>query len=113
MKPLVEVLLPTRNRAALSGGDFPMTAVEQVRDFVPVEAVAAEFVATAAQAPLAPGVPWVRNVGTGRPQTLRAFAEHWWTQWNASGKLLPGALPYRQYEVMRYVPEVHGSFERP
>lgn len=48
----------------------------------------------------------IANVGTGRPQTLREFAEYWWKKWNASGKLLVGAVPYRENEVMRYVPDV-------
>jgi len=50
--------------------------------------------------------PLVANVGTGHPQTLLGFAEHWWKNWDAKGRLLPGALPYRDNEVMRYVPEV-------
>ena len=58
--------------------------------------------------PLATGhpSPLVANIGTGRPQTIRSFAEHWWNAWGATGKLLPGAIPYRPNEVMRYVPEV-------
>jgi len=50
--------------------------------------------------------PLVANVGTGHPQTLLGFAEHWWKKRGATGKLLPSALPYRDSEVMRYVPEV-------
>ncbi|MEI8283803.1 MAG: hypothetical protein WCG52_02325, partial [bacterium] len=52
----------------------------------------------------------VANIGTGHPQTIRSFAEHWWKKWDAKGKLLPGALPYRDNEVMRYVPEVSPLF---
>ena len=53
-----------------------------------------------------PGVPRVRNVGTGRPQSVREFAEHWWREFGARGKLLFGALPYREGEVMRFVPQI-------
>jgi hypothetical protein len=28
------------------------------------------------------------------------LAEHWWKEWGATGKLLPGALPYRANEVI-------------
>ena len=28
------------------------------------------------------------------------LAEHWWKEWGATGKLLPGALPYRDNEVI-------------
>ena len=51
-------------------------------------------------------MPRVRNIGTGRPQTVRAFAEHWWREFGASGKLLVGALAYRDGEVMRFVPQI-------
>ena len=44
--------------------------------------------------------------GTQRQDNSRFFAEHWWKNWDAKGRLLPGALPYRDNEVMRYVPEV-------
>jgi nucleoside-diphosphate-sugar epimerase len=97
---------PALRQAALAGQDFPMTPGEQVRDFVPVQQVADAFVAALTRADLKPGEPVIENLGTGRPQTLRAFAEHWWRHWNAKGKLLVGALPYRENEVMRYVPQV-------
>lgn len=83
-----------------------MTAGEQVRDFIPVETVADAFVAALARTDLQAGEPKIENVGTGKPQTLRAFAEDWWKQWNAKGKLKIGAVPYRANEVMRYVPEI-------
>ena len=97
---------PSLRKSALCGEDFPMTTGEQVRDFVPVETVAAAFVSALTRTDLQPGNPRIENIGTGRPQTLRAFAEHWWQIWGATGKLLPGALPYRSNEVMRYVPQV-------
>jgi len=92
--------------AAMAGEDFPMTAGEQVRDFVPVEQVADIFVAGLTRVDLKPGEPRIENLGTGQPQTLAAFAEYWWNHWQAKGKLLIGALPYRENEVMRYVPSV-------
>jgi len=97
---------PSLRKAALAGEDFPMTAGEQIRDFVPVEMVAETFLAALARTDLLAGEPKVENVGTGKPQTLRAFAEHWWRHWNAKGKLKVGAVPYRPNEVMRYVPEI-------
>lgn len=96
---------PALRKAALSGEDFPMTPGEQVRDFMPVEDVARTFL-KAAQIPLEPGTPLVANVGTGTPQTLRAFAEFWWKKWGARGRILFGAVPYRTGEVPRYVPEI-------
>jgi len=97
---------PSLRKAALAGEDFPMTAGEQVRDFVPVETVADVFAGALTRADLRAGEPKIENVGTGKPQTLRGFAEFWWKQWNAKGKLEIGALPYRANEVMRYVPQM-------
>jgi len=99
-------LWPSLRRAALAGADYPMTLGEQVRDFIPVEQVAAAFVAALTRTDFQPGRPRIENLGTGRPQTLRAFAEHWWRQWQAPGRLRPGAIPYRANEVMRYVPQI-------
>lgn len=99
-------LWPSLRKAALAGEDFPMTPGDQVRDFIPVEEVAATFLTACTRTDLLPGVPCTENVGTGTPQTLRQFAEHWWAHWNASGNLLIGTTPYRPNEVMRYVPEV-------
>jgi len=95
---------PALRNAARLGEDFPMTDGEQVRDFVPVQLVAATFLNTCLREDLIRGCPIIENLGTGHPQSLRSFAESWWKQWEAKGKLLFGALPYRPNEVMRYVP---------
>ena len=97
---------PSLRAAALAGRDFPMTPGEQVRDYQPVEDVAAAFLDAATTLPLIPGEPLVQNVGSGDTQTLADFAEYWWRRWNATGRLLKGAMPYRRGEVMRYVPKI-------
>lgn len=98
-------LWPALRAAALAGGDFPMTAGEQVRDFTPVELVVARFLQHCRRPAIA-GQPVVENIGTGRPTSVRGFSEEWWARWGARGRLLVGALPYRTDEVMRYVPNV-------
>lgn len=97
---------PALRAAALTGSDFEMTPGGQIRDYVPVEAVAAAFLAALTNPTIRAGRPWFQNVGSGKPTTMRAFAEHWWRKWEAKGQLRVGALPYRANEVMRYVPEV-------
>ncbi len=92
--------------AALNGRIDPMTKGEQVRDMTPVESVAAAFLAVASEREMIRGVPEVHNIGTGMPMTVLAFASHWWSEWNASGRLIAGAIPYRPDDVMRYVPEL-------
>ena len=99
-------LWPMIRRAALVGENLALTPGEQLRDFIAVEHVAAELLAAASDESVAPGVPRVRNVGSGRPQTVRHFAESWWCPFGAQGKLLVGKLPYRSDEVMRYVPQL-------
>lgn len=105
---------PSLRKAALCGGDFPMSAGEQVRDFIPVEDVARQFLEEAsrfqpAQGPQNFSGVRIENIGTGNPTTLRDFAEHWWQKWNAKGRLIFGAVPYRPNEIMRFVPKVTRS----
>lgn len=95
---------PALRAAALGGQDFSMSKGEQVRDFIPVEQVAAAFVSAVTRTDLRPGQPKIENLGTGQPQTIRHLAEYWWQTWKATGKLLVGTQPYRENEVMRYVP---------
>lgn len=102
---------PSLKAAAQSGADFSMTAGEQVRDFTPVEEVAARFLAEL-ERPLLSADCFIDNIGTGRPRTLLEFARTWWREWEAKGVLLPGTLPYRPNEVMRYVPECRALSDR-
>jgi nucleoside-diphosphate-sugar epimerase len=103
---------PSLRRHANMGIDFPMTLGEQVRDFLPVEACAADFL-EALQNPLTPGQPCIRNLGSGQPKTLRAFAEEQWAAANAKGRLILGAVPYRKNEVMRFVPQLKINTREP
>lgn len=97
---------PALKKAALDGVDFPMTMGEQIRDFMSVEQVAEKFLSYATSIPLEPGNPTIKNIGTGKPQSLLNFAEMCWTNFEAKGKILPGNIPYRKNEVMRYVPKI-------
>lgn len=99
-------LWPSLKKAALAGEDFPMTAGEQVRDFIAVEEVANYFVEACLKDNLIAGNPEFFNVGSGKPQSIFEFSAYWWGKWQAKGKLLKGMLPYREGEVMRYVPEI-------
>lgn len=99
-------LWPSLRKAALAGEDFPMTAGEQVRDFIAVEDVANYFAKACLSDNLVDGHPEFHNVGSGKPQSILEFSEYWWEKWQAKGKLLKGILPYREGEVMRYVPKI-------
>ncbi len=99
-------LWPAMHRAALRGDDFELTPGEQIRDFTPVTYTAERIIHEATRGDLAAGVPAIRQIGTGRPSSLRDFAEYWWQYWGGTGKLLFGAKPYRDKEAMCFVPEV-------
>ena len=99
-------LWPSLRHAALTGIDLAMTLGEQVRDFVPVEDVATELLDACELTGVKDGEPLFRNLGSGRPQSIRKFALFWWRHWRAQGDLRFGAIPYREGEVMRYVPQL-------
>ncbi len=99
-------LWPSLRRAARAGQDFPMSPGEQVRDFIDVVDVAAQIVMHLDFTDCREGEPQVHHVASGRPQTLLEFAHHWWSFWGATGRLLPGAVPYRAGEIMRLVPKM-------
>lgn len=99
-------LWPALRAAALSGADFAMSPGAQWRDFIDVADVAGKFLLHLDFSSVAPGQPQVAHIASGQPQTLLVFAQHWWRHWGATGRLLPGALPYRPGEIMRLVPDV-------
>ncbi|MDG1139099.1 MAG: NAD(P)-dependent oxidoreductase [Opitutales bacterium] len=99
-------LWPSLRKAALNGEDYHLTLGEQIRNFTPVESIASEVVDALNFRCINRGKPKIANIGSGRPQSLRQFAEYWWSRWHAKGKLHFGSMPYRKDEIMRFVPEV-------
>ena len=97
-------LWPSLKSAAERGDDFPMTFGEQIRDFIHVYDVVDELLDYTLKNKVSPGNPIIKNLGTGKPQTIIEFSNFWWKKWEAKGKLLVGQIPYRRDEVMRYVP---------
>lgn len=94
---------PSLRRAALEGKDFPMSSGEQIRDFIDVKTVAQLLVMGLNFDDILSGTPVVEHIATGVPKTLIEFAQEWWLKWGATGKLLPGHLPYRSNEMMRII----------
>lgn len=97
---------PSLRSAALEGRDFAMSAGVQVRDFIEVSDVAAQFLRALDFDGVTPGQPQLRNIGTGRAQTLLEFARGWWTTWGATGQLMPGQVGLRPGELARLVANV-------
>jgi len=99
-----ERLWPSLKEAAKSGKNFAMTKGEQIRDFIPVEHVAGHMLQFCHKGPFS--VPFIENLGTGMPMSILEFSKKWWSFWEAKGELLIGDLPYREREVMRFVPQL-------
>jgi len=99
-------LWPSLRRAAITGSDFEMTYGEQVRDFIGVKEAARQLVNALSFNEVLAGVPRIKHVGSGHPQSVLDFASYWWAEWGATGALKPGAKAYRNNEVMRFVPQI-------
>lgn len=97
---------PQLRNAALSGADFPMTAGDQIRDFIRVEEAASHLTKSLTRSDAEAGTPLIRNLASGLPINLRDFAEFCWADFKAAGDLKVGAIPSRPDEVKRYVPLV-------
>jgi nucleoside-diphosphate-sugar epimerase len=100
-------LWPSLKTASIQNRSVDLTLGEQVRDFVPVEEVAESLI----KASLKiigfenQGII-VENIGSGRAQSIRQFVEYWWNMWGSKGQLKFGTIPYRDNEVMRFVPKI-------
>ena len=97
-------LWPSLLKAAKHGHDFPMTSGEQLRDFIHVQDLANQIFNNINLLYDAASLGLVKNIGSGNVQSILEFSKKIWTSSNATGKLLVGHLPYREGEVMRYVP---------
>ncbi len=97
---------PSLRSAAIEGRNFPMSSGVQIRDFISAPEVARQFLDALDFKGVEAGRPQVRNVGTGRAQSLLDFAQHWWKTWNATGNLMAGQLGLRAGEVARLVANV-------
>lgn len=102
---------PSMVRAALEGRDFHMTKGEQIRDFIEVKKVCNLLLDESLD--LVNEINSkiiVSNLGSGLPIKLFDFANNFWIKNNPKGKLIVGAIPYRDDEIMRYVPNIRKKF---
>jgi nucleoside-diphosphate-sugar epimerase len=99
---------PSLRAAALSGADFLMTPGGQIRDFVPIGNVAKSILGSIEDhGVVQKGIPFVANVGTGHSVSMLEFAEKFWAEWGATGRIIAGAKPYRAHEPLRFVPKMN------
>lgn len=97
---------PSLVSAARYGHDLPMTGGNQVRDFQLVQQASKKLLESLSGPTPKAGIPILINLGSGRPQTLYSFAESEWGRLHARGRIIRAAIPYRENEIMRYVPEL-------
>ena len=103
-------LWPSLKKAAYRGENISLTFGEQIRDFINVIDVANQlYYYLIGLDRASSGNPSVVHIGTGRPQSIRDFAEFWWKKWDAKGNLEFGKVPYRENEIMRFVPEIKNT----
>lgn len=100
-------LWPSLRHAALNDRDFKMTKGEQIRDFILVDDVVSDIMRSLSFDRIVSGNPKIDNIGSGNAVSVHQFCSYWWKKWNAKGKLIIGAVPYREDEVMRYVPKIN------
>ena len=89
---------------AKNGNDFKMTLGEQIRDFIDVRDVAKIILSEANRQ--TNNRLTIRNIGSGKPTKLRDFASNVWEELEGKGNILFGEVPYRENEIMRYVPNI-------
>lgn len=105
-----ENLWPSLVDAAKMGRDFDITPGEQIRDFIHVDKIADKFISIIENNKLKSGIPYVRNIASGKPQMIKSFCQDQWARYSIGGNLIIGGLPYRPSEVMRYVPSMEPKY---
>ena len=85
-----------------------MTYGEQIRDFIEVEEIAKLILKESSN--LEKEKIIIKNLGSGNPKKLKEFVTECWEKLNAKGELEFGAIPYRENEVMRYVPDIEKEY---
>lgn len=99
-------LWPSLKKSALNDEDYQMTGGEQIRDFIHVEEVVSKFLDSLKFKNVKNGIPKIYNIGTGEPKSVLEFCKFWWNEWEAKGSLNVGSIPYRDNEIMRFVPKI-------
>ena len=85
-----------------------MTLGEQIRDFINVKDVANKILEESLSKNKR--MILIKNIGSGKPTRIRDFALQIWNDLEAKGKINFGSIPYRNNEVMRYVPDINKEY---
>ena len=102
---------PSLIMAAKSGENYKMTEGYQIRDFIHVNNVSIELLQDCMDLiNTKEKIIKLKNLGTGRPKSIKEFAEELWSKYSNGGELILGAIPYRKNEIMRYVPDINAEY---
>lgn len=99
-------LWPSLKKAALAGNDFQMTEGKQIRNFIHVKDLVEIFINELNFENVKKQNPMIINVGSHENQSVLEFSKFWWNTFQARGKLVIGSLPYRENEIMQYIPKL-------
>ena len=95
-------LWPTLREKALKGENLKMTYGDQIRDFIKVDDVSKIILEESIN--MEENRISIKNIGSGNPKKLKDFVFEAWEKLNAKGKIELGSIPYRDNEIMRFVP---------
>ncbi len=99
---------PLIKKAAREGRDFEMSNGQQIRDISNVDLIALKIYEESKRIILSKNFDVrISNVGSGNNLSIKEFALDIWRKYSAKGKLKIGLLPYRDREIMRYVPDLN------
>ena len=98
---------PALKDSALKGKDFSISKGEQIRDISEI-GLSIKTLYKESERIINTNKYDVRvnNIGSGNKLSMKTFAQKLWSEFNAKGKLNIGSLPYRDREIMRYVPDL-------
>lgn len=102
---------PLLKAAALNGDDFVMSKGEQIRDICEIgDSIEILYKESKRIFNSKESDVRIKNVGSGRNQSMKDFASKMWNDLGAKGNLKIGHLPYRNREIMRYVPDLESEY---
>jgi nucleoside-diphosphate-sugar epimerase len=105
-------LWPSLLQAVKTGSDFNMTTGRQVRDFIPVGAVAEVFLDAITKQDLDKPLLHVENVASGKSRTVEEWVASWWERLGAKGKINLGAIKESEFDVRCLNPSVSANISK-
>ena len=83
-----------------------MTLGNQLRNFMRVEEAVKKLLDIAMSLDNYSYGGIIKNIGTDQNMSLLSFAKSEWDRLGAKGKIINGVIPYRDNEIMSYLPEL-------